>query len=104
KATFKFDSATAKEVLEKLQKECGDIHIQASVKGEQWSQKLTATLTDSTAAAALQLLEDALGSHRIVVREYGLLIVPNDKVPTGAMTLTEFLKAAPTPTPSSVPK
>jgi len=63
---------------------------------------LTATLTDTPLSAALQLLEDTLGGHRIVVRDYGLLIVPAEKVPTGALTLTEFLKAA--PSQSETPK
>ncbi len=41
----------------------------------------------------LQWLEDEMGDNRIVVRDYGLLIVPRDKIPPGAMHLEDFMKS-----------
>src|SRR5262249_753560 len=46
-----------------------------------WDEKLNVKLSDVPLGAAFQLLEDTLDGYRIVVREYGLLIVPQDKVP-----------------------
>jgi hypothetical protein len=92
KVTLKFSGTPASEVLKLLQKESGDLHIQAATKDSAWTEKVTANLTNMPLGAALQLLEDALGKYQIVVREYGLLIVPTERVPRGAVSLTEFWK------------
>jgi hypothetical protein len=42
--------------------------------------------------AVLEWLEDTLPNHRVVVREYGLLIAPADRLPPGATTLHDFWK------------
>ena len=53
---------------------------------------MSANLGEISFGAALQLLEDVLGGYRVVVREYGLLIAPRERVPPGAVGLTEFWK------------
>ena len=95
KVGLSFKDTPARDVLELLRKEVGDLHIQATTRDDPWSEKMTANLKYVSFAAALQLLEDALGGHRVVVREYGLLIVPLGKVPPGAMLLDNFLKSKP---------
>ena len=104
RVTVSFKDATAREALEALRKEADGLHIQAPAKGEAWNEKVTATLSDVPFGAALQLLEDVLAGHRIVVREYGLFIVPQEKVPPGATLLGDFwrdaVKSAP-PAPST---
>ena len=42
-------------------------------------------------AAALQFLEDKLGI-RFVIREYGIVGMNRDEVPSGALTVSEFLR------------
>ena len=54
---------------------------------------MTAALTDVPLSAVLQLIEDVVG-QRVVVRGYGLLIVPQDRVPPGAVPLGDFLRSA----------
>lgn len=81
--------------LEVLKKEAPEIHIQANVKGEVWSTTVTAKLKDVTWGTALQLLEDVV-DERVVVRSYGLLIVPREKVPPGAVLLSDYRRARPT--------
>src|SRR5262249_8811794 len=68
------------------------LHIQAAAKGAAWDEKVSATLTEVPLGAAFQLLEDVVAAHSIVVREYGLLIVPEEKVPPGAVLLSDFLR------------
>jgi hypothetical protein len=94
KSTFTFTDKSAREVLAELKKQSPGLHIQAVTRGTGWDEKVTATLADVPFSAALQLLEDVLAGHRIVVREYGLFIVPQDKVPPGAVMLSDFLQAA----------
>jgi hypothetical protein len=43
-------------------------------------------------AAVLQLAEDQSSEIRIVVRDYGLLITPKDRVPDGAVRAVDFWK------------
>lgn len=45
--------------------------------------------------AVLQWLEDDLGTARFVVRDYGLLLMPRDKIPPDAVLLNDFWKAKP---------
>jgi hypothetical protein len=93
KVNLKFSDTPARDVLKMLQKVASDLHIQAVTRDDGWSEKMTANLVDVSFAAALQLLEDTLPGHRVVVREYGLLIVPEAKVPPNAVRLNEFLKS-----------
>jgi hypothetical protein len=88
--SVKFSDVTARQALQELKALAPGLHVQAPSKGEAWNEKVTAELTNVPLGAVLQLLEDVLTGHRIVVREYGLFIVPQEKVPPGAMPLGEF--------------
>jgi hypothetical protein len=100
--SLKYRDAPARQVLEDVQKAAPTLHIQAAVKGAPWDEKVTTSLTDVPLSAALQLLEDVVG-HRVVVRGYGLLIVPADRVPPGAVLLGDFLKSRPDATATPRP-
>lgn len=54
--------------------------------------------------AWLQALEDSAPNVRMVVREYGILVTPKDRVPDGAMTVQEFWKRGDKPTKTEAPK
>ncbi len=56
--------------------------------------KLTFELKDLSLGAALEYLEDSLPHYTIVVREYGLLLTPTERVPPGAVPLHDFWKKA----------
>jgi hypothetical protein len=103
KVNLKLLGTPARDALKMLQKEAGDLHIQAATKDDAWSAELTASLSNIPFTAALQLLEDALGGYRVVVREYGLLIVPQSKVPPGAAVLADFLKSKSEAKPTTNP-
>jgi hypothetical protein len=91
RVSFSFKGDSARTVLAALQKKAGGIHIGAvRVNNDEWSTNVTAELTDVPFGGALQLLADKLPDYRIVVREYGLLIAPKDRVPPGAVPLHEF--------------
>jgi hypothetical protein len=63
------------------------------VKGPtNFTNKVSVSMKEVPFGAALQWLEDALPNHRIVVREYGLLIAPADQLPAGAVPLQMFWK------------
>jgi hypothetical protein len=94
KVSVKFQDVPARVALDELRKLADGLHIQAPTKGEVWNEKVTASLTDVPFGAALQLLEDVLTGHRIIVREYGLFIVPQEKVPPGATPLGDFWRDA----------
>jgi hypothetical protein len=87
---MKFTDTSARDVLKMIQKEAEGLHIQASLKDQAWNEKLTATLTEVPLGAVLQLLEDTLGDYRTIVRGYGLLIVPRERMPAGAVLLGDF--------------
>jgi hypothetical protein len=89
--TLKLENVPAREVVKLFQKDNPGIHIQLS--GAPEAVPVTANLTDVPFGAALQLLEDSLPGHRIVVRDYGLLIAVKDRVPAGAVTLEDFWKS-----------
>jgi hypothetical protein len=57
-------------------------------------RKFNAHFSKIPYGAVFEWLEDALPNHRIVVRSYGLVIVPADKVPPGAALLHDFWKGA----------
>jgi hypothetical protein len=84
---------SARDVLAQLRRSQGPgLHIQVNAIGTAWDHKITAKLEGVALGAALQLVEDCVIGTRIVVREYGLLIVPEEKVPPGAVLLGEFWK------------
>jgi hypothetical protein len=90
RVTMKFNDTPARDALKMILKEAQGLHIQAALKDAAWDEKITANLTDMPLGAVLQLLEDALGKHRIVVRGYGLLIVSGEHLPTNAVLLSDF--------------
>lgn len=104
KVNLKLNEVSARDFLELLKKDASGLHLQAPTKGDVWNEKVTAALLDVPFGAALQLLEDVLVGHRIVVREYGLFIVPSDKVPPGSLLLGDFWRdAVKTDKPASSP-
>jgi hypothetical protein len=54
--------------------------------------KISMDLQNLSLGAALEFLQDSLPNYAIVVREYGLLLTPADRVPPGAVSLHEFWK------------
>ena len=54
--------------------------------------KLTFELKDMPLGAALEYLLDSLTDYTIVIREYGLLLTVEDRVPPGAVPLRDFWK------------
>ena len=77
-----------------LVKQGTNVKIQADTRGDAWKETVEVSFENVTLAGALQFLEDSLPGHQIVVREYGLLIAPDGKVPPGAMTMTAFLASS----------
>jgi hypothetical protein len=57
-----------------------------------YDRKVTLHFKDVALGSILEWLEDALPNHRIVVRDYGLVIAPADKAPPGAPSLHDFWK------------
>ena len=79
------------DVLDLLRKKEPALNIKF-VPSPSAPQKLSLELKDLPLGAALEYLEDSLPGYRIVVREYGLLITPTDRVPPGALSLHDFWK------------
>jgi BMFP domain-containing protein YqiC len=79
------------DVLDLLRKKEPGLNVKF-VPGPGAPQKLTFELKDLPLGAALEYLEDSLPHHGIVVREYGLLLTPTDRVPPGAVSLHDFWK------------
>jgi hypothetical protein len=84
------------EAITLFRNDLGNIHLQLVRGGS--GKKLDGTIKlkaeNMSFGAALQLLEDVMTTHCVVVREYGLLITPRDKVPPGAILLDEFWKGS----------
>jgi hypothetical protein len=85
-----FTDLPARDVLKEILKLTEGLHIQASTKDPGWDEKITARLTNAPLGVVLQLLEDALPDHCVVVRSYGLLIARKGAAPAGAVSLEEF--------------
>jgi hypothetical protein len=62
------------------------------VHGPSMPRKVTMDLQDVSLGAALEWLEDSQPGYRIVVREYGILITPQDRIPPEAVFLHDFWK------------
>lgn len=104
KVTLKVET-NARTYLAQLREQASGLHIQATEKGPSWDEKVSATLSEVPLSAAIQLLEDVLDDHRVVVRDYGLYIAPRAATPAGATTLADFLRAsAPAETKPATPK
>ena len=88
----KFYKVTLSDYLALVKKHSG-LSINADTKGEAWKDTVDFDFEAVTVAGMLQFLEDSLPGHQVIVREYGLLIVPKSKVPPGALTLSAFLVA-----------
>jgi hypothetical protein len=98
RVSYTFGGASPGEVIKAFQKDNPGIHFQ--VHPGTAGERVTATLKDVPFRAALELLEDSLVGCRFVVRAYGLLIVPRDKVPSGAVLLEDLDKG---PAPADKP-
>jgi hypothetical protein len=83
----------ADEVLKLLQKHEPSLHFKLG-RGPGAPPKVSLELKDVSLGAALECLEDSLPNYRIVVREYGLLVAPPDRLPPGAVPLHDFWKGA----------
>jgi hypothetical protein len=90
---FNYSNADLDEVIKGLQKETG-LTIQVVRSTGEQSGKMTFRLEGISFGAALQWLEDILPNSRVVIREYGLLITPKERVPPGAVLLNDFWKGA----------
>jgi hypothetical protein len=88
---FNYTNADLDEVIKGLQKETG-LTIQVVRSAGESSGKLTFHLEGLSFGAALQMLEDLLPNSRVVIREYGLLLTPKERVPPGAVLLNDFWK------------
>ena len=87
-----------------LVKKTAGVSIQADTRGAAWKETVDFDFEQVPVGGMLQFLEDNLTGYQVVVREYGLAIVPKEKVPPHATTLTAFLHAGgekekPNPTP-----
>ncbi len=91
KATLTVKKVSLIDYLALVRKAAGGINVHANTKGEAWKETIDTDFEDVTIGGMLQFLEDNLAGHAIIVREYGLLIVPKEKVPPAALTLTAFL-------------
>ena len=96
KVNLTFDQIESRDVLDFLEQR-SNLNIHAEMKGAAWATKLTCDLKDVTVAAGLQFLEDHLTGQTVIVRDYGLLIVPKEKVPPDALTLAAFVAAGDVP-------
>jgi hypothetical protein len=90
--TLRLTDAPPDEAVRLLRQSSPDLPIHF-VKGVGAPAKVTMDLRDVPLGAALEWLEDSLPGHRAVVREYGILINPPDRVvPPGAALLHDFWK------------
>jgi hypothetical protein len=95
KATLSVKKMTLENYLALVRKTAGGLSVHANTKEPAWNEIVDFEFDDVTIGGMLQFLEDSLPGHQIVVREYGLLVVPKEKVPPGALTLSAFLHAEP---------
>ena len=93
KTTLSGKEMSLTEYLTLVRKTAGGMNVHANTQGEAWKETIDFDFDGVTIGGMLQFLEDNLTGHQILVREYGLLIVPKDKVPPGALTLSAFLEA-----------
>jgi hypothetical protein len=79
-------------VLGDLKKSNPGIHFQISMASGSLAPPVSIQFESLPLGAVLQWLEDMLPGHRVVVREYGLLITSQERIPPGALLLDDFWK------------
>jgi hypothetical protein len=89
--TLRVTDAPPDEAVRMLRQSSPDLPIHF-VKGAGAPAKLTMDLREVALGAALEWLEDSLPGYRAVVREYGILITQQDRVPPEAAFLHDFWK------------
>lgn len=91
--TVKLANKSNSDLLDVVRELAPGLHIQApSLRTDAaWKEPVTVNLSNVALSTVIQLLEDNT-DHRFVVRDYGLLVVPRDKVPPGATLLGDILK------------
>jgi hypothetical protein len=98
-----------REVLKELQRKAPGVTIQLSAPNLE-QEPVTLHVEELPLGAALQAIGDMFaGSHsrnatedeirdspslRIAIREYGILLIPEDRLPPGALLLEEFWKSS----------
>src|SRR5579872_7094060 len=75
--TLHVTDTPADEVLKLLQKHEPSLHFKLG-RAPGAPPKVSLELKDMSLGAALECLEDSLPNYRVVVREYGLLVAPQD--------------------------
>lgn len=88
-----YSNADLDDVIKGLQEMSG-VPIQVVRSPGEQPGKLNVRLERVSLGAALQWLEDVLPNASVVVREYGLLLAPKERVPPGAVLLNDFWKGA----------
>lgn len=87
-----FKSRPLGEVLQELQKQHGINFVVASKKVAE--QSVTLQTEEMPLGAILEMLEDTLPGVHFAVRDYGILATSAESLPTGAIPLYTFWKAA----------
>ncbi len=88
--TLKFEDRSFDNVLEAFRKSAKGINLMANAKDVNKDLRFDVDMSEPVAlGAALQWLEDQT-SLRFVLREYGIVAVPQAKLPPGAVGVVEF--------------
>jgi hypothetical protein len=106
--TLRSTDAPPDDVVRMLRQSSPDLPIHFVKRVGDPPAKVTVELREVPLGAALEWLEDSLPGYRAVVREYGILITAQDRVPPGAASLHDFWKGKredkPKPDPESLQK
>jgi hypothetical protein len=89
-----FDDALLSEVISQV-RELWSIPIIEKTETKTQSLNVKLKIGNISLGALLQLLEDLAPGNQFVVRDYGLLMVPEGKIPPGALLLSDFRKLRP---------
>jgi hypothetical protein len=84
---------TPKDALEWVADRCGLPIVDRDPALRFAESDLQVSLKDVPIGGVLQWMEDCFPKHCFVVRDYGLVFMPRDKVPPGALLLHDFWKA-----------
>jgi hypothetical protein len=91
--TLKVSEVFIPEILSQLQKQTGVTFKR--FENSHPEPKLNLEFAELSLRAALQYIEDSEPGYHFVVREYGILFAPAEKLPPGALTVQEFLRQKP---------
>jgi hypothetical protein len=91
KVSVKLDGANLDDVIDSLKR---DAKIYIKTPGEGYKVAVSTPSEELSFGAVCQLIEDSV-FLRFVVREYGLILIPEDYIPPGSVTLMELWKAGP---------